>query len=227
MAVQTATTSALPIIEFRSRYVRAKRVLDILFTLLIFIPLCLVMAIIAVCIRLDSKGAIFYRQKRVGLNGVEFDMLKFRSMYADSNDALHRQSIEKYMNGQKIQDDDDSDMSYKQANDPRITRVGRFIRKTSLDELPQFLNVLRGEMSLVGPRPPVPYEVERYSQRDWLRLAGKPGLTGTWQVYGRSKVTFQEMVTMDIDYLQRQSLSEDLKLIVLTVPVMIQGRGGA
>lgn len=227
MAIQTATTSALPIIEIRSRYVRAKRVLDILFTLLIFIPLCLVMAIIAVCIRLDSKGSIFYRQKRVGLNGVEFDMLKFRSMYADSNDALHRQSIEKYMNGQKIRDDDDSDMSYKQTDDPRITRVGRFIRKTSLDELPQFLNVLRGEMSLVGPRPPVPYEVERYSQRDWLRLAGKPGLTGTWQVYGRSKVTFQEMVTMDIDYLQRQSLSEDVKLVFLTVPVMIQGRGGA
>ncbi len=227
MAIQTATTSALPIIEIRSRYLRAKRVLDILFTLLIFIPLCLVMAIIAVCIRLDSKGSIFYRQKRVGLNGVEFDMLKFRSMYANSNDALHRQSIEKYMNGQKIQDDGDAAMSYKQANDPRITRVGRFIRKTSLDELPQFLNVLRGEMSLVGPRPPVPYEVERYSQRDWLRLAGKPGLTGTWQVYGRSKVTFQDMVTMDIDYLQRQSLSEDLKLIFLTVPVMIQGRGGA
>jgi lipopolysaccharide/colanic/teichoic acid biosynthesis glycosyltransferase len=227
MAIQTATTSALPIIEIRSRYVRAKRVLDILFTLLIFIPLCLVMAIIAVCIRLDSKGSIFYRQKRVGLNGVEFDMLKFRSMYANSNDALHRQSIEKYMNGQKIQDDGGSDMSYKQTDDPRITRVGRFIRKTSLDELPQFLNVLRGEMSLVGPRPPVPYEVERYSQRDWLRLAGKPGLTGTWQVYGRSKVTFQDMVTMDIDYLQRQSLPEDLKLIFLTVPVMIQGRGGA
>ena len=228
MAVQTATTSVLPIIEIRSRYVRAKRVLDILFTLLIFIPLCLVMAIIAVCIQLDSKGSIFYRQKRVGLNGVEFDMLKFRSMYANSNDALHRQSIEKYMNGQKIRDDDDdSEMSYKQTDDPRITKVGRFIRKTSLDELPQFLNVLRGEMSLVGPRPPVPYEVERYSQRDWLRLAGKPGLTGTWQVYGRSKVTFQEMVTMDIDYLQRQSMSEDVKLIFLTVPVMVQGRGGA
>lgn len=227
MAIQTATTSALPIIEIRSRYVRAKRGLDIFFTLLIFIPLCLVMAIIAVCIRLDSKGSIFYRQKRVGLNGVEFDMLKFRSMRADSDDTLHRQSIEKYMNGQKIQDDDDSDMSYKQTDDPRITRVGRFIRKTSLDELPQFLNVLRGEMSLVGPRPPVPYEVERYSQRDWLRLAGKPGLTGTWQVYGRSKVTFQEMVTMDIDYLQRQSLTEDVKLVFLTVPVMVQGRGGA
>ena len=227
MAIQTATTSALPIIEIRSRYLRAKRVLDILFTLLIFIPLCLVMAIIAVCIRLDSKGSIFYRQKRVGLNGVEFDMLKFRSMYANSNDVLHRQSIEKYMNGQKIQDDGDAAMSYKHANDPRITRVGRFIRKTSLDELPQFLNVLRGEMSLVGPRPPVPYEVERYSQRDWLRLAGKQGLTGTGQVYGRSKVKFPDMVKMAIAYLQRQSLSEDLKLIFLTVPVMIQGRGGA
>ena len=227
MAIQTVTTPTIQTIEFRSSYVRTKRVLDIFFTLLIFIPLCLVMAFIAMCIRLDSKGSIFYRQRRVGLNGVEFDMLKFRSMRADSDDTLHRQSIEKYMNGEKIQVDGETEMAYKQTDDPRITRVGRYIRKMSLDELPQFLNVLRGEMSLVGPRPPVPYEVERYSQRDWLRLAGKPGLTGTWQVYGRSKVTFQAMVTMDIDYLQRQSLIEDVKLIFLTVPVMIQGRGGA
>jgi len=230
MAIQAASGTAaiqnIEVIELRSSYLQAKRVLDMLFTLLIFIPLCLVMALIAVCIQLDSKGSIFYRQRRVGQNGVEFEMLKFRSMYENCDDTLHRQAIEKYMNGQKILENGGT-LSYKQVDDPRITTVGRFIRKTSLDELPQFLNVLSGKMSLVGPRPPMTYEVEKYSQYDRLRLIGKPGLTGTWQVYGRSKVTFQNMVSMDIEYLKHQSLLEDLKLIALTVPVMIFGRGGA
>ncbi len=101
------------------------------------------------------------------------------------------------------------------------------MRKTSIDELPQFINVLRGEMTLVGPRPPLPYEVEAYDARDWVRLCGKPGLTGTWQVYGRSRVPFKKMVEMDIEYLGQQSLAQDLKLIALTLPVMLQGRGGA
>ena len=222
MAVQTAAVQS---INIHPNYLRAKRALDILFTLLIFIPLCIVIAIVAVCIRLDSKGSIFYRQKRIGQNGVEFEMLKFRSMYENCDDTLHRLAIQKYMEGQKLAED--ATTSYKQVDDPRITRVGRFIRKMSIDELPQFFNVIRGDMTLVGPRPPLPYEVEKYGPYDWLRLSGKPGLTGPWQVYGRSQVTFQSMVKMDIDYLQRQSLREDLKLIALTVPVMITGRGGA
>jgi len=222
MAVQTAAVQS---INIHPNYLRAKRALDILFTLLIFIPLCIVIAIVAVCIRLDSKGSIFYRQKRIGQNGVEFEMLKFRSMYENCDDTLHRLAIQKYMEGQKLAED--ATTSYKQVDDPRITRVGRFIRKMSIDELPQFFNVLQGDMTLVGPRPPLPYEVEKYGSYDWLRLSGKPGLTGPWQVYGRSQVTFQSMVKMDIDYLQRQSLREDLKLIALTVPVMITGRGGA
>jgi lipopolysaccharide/colanic/teichoic acid biosynthesis glycosyltransferase len=224
MAVQTAQ-AAVQSINIHPNYLRAKRALDILFTLLIFIPLCIVIAIVAVCIRLDSKGSIFYRQKRIGQNGVEFEMLKFRSMYENCDDTLHRLAIQKYMEGQKLAEDVTT--SYKQVDDPRITRVGRFIRKMSIDELPQFFNVLQGDMTLVGPRPPLPYEVEKYDSYDWLRLSGKPGLTGPWQVYGRSQVTFQSMVKMDIDYLQRQSLREDLKLIALTVPVMITGRGGA
>jgi lipopolysaccharide/colanic/teichoic acid biosynthesis glycosyltransferase len=222
MAVQTAAVQS---INIHPNYLRAKRALDILFTLLIFIPLCIVIAIVAVCIRLDSKGSIFYRQKRIGQNGVEFEMLKFRSMYENCDDTLHRLAIQKYMEGQKLAEN--ATTSYKQVDDPRITRVGRFIRKMSIDELPQFFNVLQGDMTLVGPRPPLPYEVEKYGPYDWLRLSGKPGLTGPWQVYGRSQVTFQSMVKMDIDYLRRQSLREDLKLIALTVPVMITGRGGA
>lgn len=226
MAVQSAPTSIQKTIIINSNYLRAKRILDVVFTLLILIPLGIVIAIVALMIRLDSKGPVFFRQKRVGLNGVDFVMFKFRSMYVNSDDSSHREAIEQYMNGNALNDDMDSGVQYKLSDDPRITRVGRFIRKTSIDELPQFLNVLRGEMTLVGPRPPLPYEVEFYTSHDRLRLCGKPGLTGTWQVYGRSRVPFHNMVEMDIEYLQQQSIWQDLKLIALTVPVMISGRGG-
>jgi lipopolysaccharide/colanic/teichoic acid biosynthesis glycosyltransferase len=224
-----ATLSALTqnAIRIDSSYLRAKRLLDILFTLLMLLPLCIMLVIVAVLIRLDSEGPIFFRQRRVGLHGVEFNMYKFRSMYVNCDDSTHREAIKQYMNGATLNGDVGTDNPYKLANDPRVTRVGRFIRRTSIDELPQFINVLRGEMTLVGPRPPLPYEVDAYSLHDLLRLCGKPGLTGTWQVYGRSWVAFHEMVEMDIAYLQQQSVRQDLKLIGLTVPVMLRGRGGA
>src|SRR6266853_4482658 len=151
MAVQTAQTPRTATIEFISlqpNYLRAKRAIDILFTLLIFIPLCILIAIVAVLIRLDSEGSIFYRQKRIGQNGVEFEMLKFRSMYENCDDTLHRLAVQRYMDGQKLCENSAQNIAYKDANDPRVTRVGRFIRKTSIDELPQFFNVLRGEMTL-------------------------------------------------------------------------------
>jgi lipopolysaccharide/colanic/teichoic acid biosynthesis glycosyltransferase len=207
-------------------YLRIKRILDIVFTLLILIPLFIVIAICAVLIRIDSKGSIFFRQKRIGMNGVEFDMLKLRSMYVDSDDSVHRESIRHYINGSRLNGKENSGNLYKLVDDPRVTKVGRFIRKFSIDELPQFINVLRGEMTLVGPRPPLPYEVEEYNLQDMIRLTGKPGLTGTWQVYGRSRVPFKKMVEMDIEYLREQSILQDLKLIVLTLPVMLRGRGG-
>jgi len=172
-------------ISFAPVYLRAKRILDIFFTLLILLPLCLVLGVVAVLIRLDSEGPIFFCQKRAGLNGKEFEMLKFRSMHVNCDDLVHREAVKQYMNGGALNGDGNTSNLYKLTNDPRITRVGRFIRKTSIDELPQFINVLRGEMTLVGPRPSLPYEVEAYRTRDWLRLCGKPGLTGTWQVYGR------------------------------------------
>lgn len=219
MIYQTAQASRsgqLPVIqsiEFNAHYLRVKRVLDIVFTLLIAPFLLLVGTVIALCIKLDSKGPVFYRQTRIGRNGVPFQMLKFRSMYVDGDENVHRKRVEEMMrNGQTLT---------KEKNDPRITLVGRFIRKTSLDELPQFWNVLVGDMTLVGPRPPVAYEIALYKEKDWLRLAGRPGLTCTWQVYGRCIVTFEEMVDMDITYLQEQSLLKDIKLILLTVPVMV------
>lgn len=227
MAIQVQVAVGQQTIVLKQNYLRIKHILDIVFSLLILVPLCMVVAIVALLIRLDSPGPIFFRQRRVGKNGVEFNMLKFRSMYVHSDDSIHRDAIEKYMNGEKISDGTTTALLYKRADDPRITKVGRFLRKTSIDELPQFFNVLRGEMTLVGPRPPLPYEVERYSSRDLLRLSGKPGLTGIWQVYGRSAVTFQSMIEMDIEYLRKQSIKDDLKLIALTIPVMIQGRGGA
>ena len=214
-------SKSLPTVATNLGYLGRKRIVDVLFTLLILIPLYLVIAIVAICICLDSKGPVFFRQRRVGQNGKEFTMLKFRSMYVDNDDSIHHEAVKRYMNGESINGED-----YKLKDDSRITRVGRFIRKTSIDELPQFFNVLRGEMTLVGPRPPLSYEVVSYSSRDWVRLSGRPGLTGSWQVYGRSRVQFQEMVAMDIIYLQQQSTMLDLKLIFLTPIVMLSGRGG-
>lgn len=226
MAVQAQAAQVQPTITLNASYLRLKRLLDIAFTLLIAPGVLCVCLLVAICIKLDSQGPVFFRQRRVGQNGVAFDMLKFRSMYVNSDQQLHAEKIKQYMRGEKLSEEAGDGMAYKIHKDPRITRVGRFIRKTSLDELPQFWNVLRGDMTLVGPRPPVPYEVEVYGEREWLRLAGKPGLTGTWQVYGRSRVTFQEMIEMDIRYLQMQSLWQDIKLITLTVPVMLLARGG-
>ncbi len=214
-------------IWFNPGYLRAKRILDIVFTLLILIPLGVILVIFAVLIRIDSKGPIFFRQKRVGMNGVEFDIYKLRSMYTDCDDSVHRDSIKQYLNGAALNGKADSGNQYKLVDDPRVTRIGRFIRKTSIDELPQFINVLQGEMTLVGPRPPVPYEVAEYDPQDRLRLSGKPGLTGIWQIYGRSRVPFKKMVEMDIEYLEQQSILQDLKLVALTVPVILLSRGGA
>jgi lipopolysaccharide/colanic/teichoic acid biosynthesis glycosyltransferase len=225
--MSVGTAPAQETIAIDHNYQRAKRIFDLIFILIILLPLLLIIVIIAFLIKLDSAGPVFFRQKRVGHNGVEFDILKFRSMYVHSSDSSHRRAIAKYMSGQKLAERKGDKLSYKVAGDPRVTSVGRLLRKFSLDELPQFFNILRGDMTLVGPRPPVPYEVELYSSHDMLRLCGKPGLTGPWQVYGRSSIPFQDMVELDIAYLRRSSLREDLKLIAMTVPVMISGRGGA
>jgi lipopolysaccharide/colanic/teichoic acid biosynthesis glycosyltransferase len=211
---------------FHQHYLRTKRVLDIALTLLALVPAGLVMLVTAAAIWVDSPGPIFFRQKRIGINGCEFNLYKFRSMYHKVPTSIHEEATARWMSGHVL-NDADADMPYKLGNDTRITRVGQFIRRTSIDELPQLWNVLKGDMSLVGPRPPLPYEVDLYSGHDLLRLAGKPGLTGTWQVYGRGRVTFNEMVEQDISYLETQSLRYDLKLMILTLPVMIGGRGGA
>jgi lipopolysaccharide/colanic/teichoic acid biosynthesis glycosyltransferase len=201
-----------------------KRAMDICGSLLaitVFLP---VFVIIALLVKLTSKGPILFCQKRVGQYGKEFCFYKFRTMYVDNDSQIHREYVAKLIAGG--QDLGQVKGVYKMVNDPRITLAGRFLRKTSLDELPQFVNVLMNDMSLVGPRPPLPYEYERYQtwhKRRVLEL--KPGLTGLWQVEGRSRTTFDEMVRMDLRYANIRSLWVDLKILLLTPAAMISGRG--
>jgi len=206
-------------------YLWAKRAMDILGSLAALIILSPVLAAVAAAVKLSSKGPIFFRQKRVGLHGQHFTFLKFRSMYNANDPAIHREYIEKFIAGRAQKSSDNKGM-FKLANDPRITPVGRFLRRTSLDELPQFINVLRGDMSLVGPRPPIPYEVSKYETWHKRRfLMVKPGITGLWQVTGRSKTTFDEMVRLDLRYAKSRSLWLDVKILVQTPLAVIKGDG--
>jgi lipopolysaccharide/colanic/teichoic acid biosynthesis glycosyltransferase len=179
----------------------------------------------AVAIKATSKGPVFFRQKRMGMNGKIFHVLKFRSMYMDNDEKKHRQYIEKYIREQKNSAVEPG--VFKLNNDSRITPVGNFLRKTSLDELPQLINVVKGEMSIVGPRPPIPYEYDMYDI--WHRrrlLTCKPGITGLWQVTGRSRTTFDEMVRLDLMYINEWSLWLDIKIMFMTPRVMVSGKGG-
>jgi lipopolysaccharide/colanic/teichoic acid biosynthesis glycosyltransferase len=210
----------------RRRSLLFKRTLDILGSLLAlfcFLPLFL---LIAVLVKLSSPGPVLFRQQRLGQYGRLFTFLKFRTMYTNNDPAIHREYVTKLILG-----DHEAGQGcavYKLKDDPRITPLGRFLRKTSLDELPQFFNVLRNDMSLVGPRPPLPYEYERYQV--WHRrrvLEMKPGVTGLWQVEGRSRTTFEEMVRIDLRYAGCRSLWMDLRILLLTPGAVISGRGAS
>ena len=222
---------ALPMIRlFReplSDFARGtKRISDILIaalTLAIFSPFWL---LIALLIKFDSKGPTFYAQERVGMDGRIFVVYKFRTMRVDADSEIHREYQRKFIAGDAEANVGDARKpAYKLRNDPRITRVGRLLRRLSLDEVPQLFNVLRGDMSVVGPRPPIPYEVEAYELRHRKRLDMKPGLTGLWQVSGRNRLPFEEMVKLDLFYIENWSLVFDLKIILRTVLVMLRGDG--
>jgi exopolysaccharide biosynthesis polyprenyl glycosylphosphotransferase len=220
---------ALPMIQlFReplSRWARlTKRGFDLVVATLALLLLAPLWLVIALLVRLDSRGPVFYRQERVGMDGRIFLFLKFRTMRADSDDAPHREYQRKLIAGRPDTNlGDDERPVYKLRDDPRVTRVGRVLRRLSLDELPQLLNVLRGDMSVVGPRPPIPYEVEAYELWHRKRLDMKPGLTGLWQVSGRNRLSFDEMVRLDLFYIENWSLLLDLKIILRTLPVMLRG----
>jgi lipopolysaccharide/colanic/teichoic acid biosynthesis glycosyltransferase len=193
----------------------AKRGLDIAVSLAAIVILALPMALIALAIVLDSRGAPIIRQPRVKARGKIFDMFKFRSMQVD---AEHRVA--------EIADQNEHEGPiFKIRNDPRRTRVGVILRKTSLDELPNLFNVLIGDMSLVGPRPPLPREVVQYDSIQRRRLAVRPGMTGLWQISGRSLLAFDEMVRLDLTYIERWSLWRDLVILVKTLPAVLSGRG--
>ena len=203
-----------------------KRVFDFLASLIAIILLSPILLIVALMVKLDSKGPAVFHQERMGEGSRPFQVYKFRSMRANADDAVHRAAVAKFQEGQKIAEEAGGGNAYKLAKDPRITRIGGFIRATSLDELPQLFNILKGDMSLVGPRPALRYEVEQYRYRHRYRLLVKPGLTGIWQVYGRSKVDFETLVSMDLHYVTDGTFWLDMKLIFLTFGVVFQRSGG-
>jgi len=205
-----------------------KRCIDLLGSLVALTIFSPVFIAIAIAVKTTSKGPVIFRQTRVGMHGQPFTFLKFRSMYIDRDENPHIDYIKQFINGNPAVagGTDEKNCVYKLLEDPRITPVGRWIRKTSLDELPQFINVLQGQMSLVGPRPPVPYEFELYETWHKRRLRQvKPGITGLWQVHGRSSTTFDDMVRLDLRYVTEGSLWLDIKILFKTPMAVISCKG--
>lgn len=207
-----------------------KRVLDICASGAGIVALSPVLLTFAFLIKMTSHGPVFFKQERIGYGGRKFKLYKFRSMYVNNDPAAHKAFVTKLITGQAsgagTPQDGSAGASYKIKNDPRITAIGRFVRKTSIDELPQLFNVFKGEMSLVGPRPPIGYEVEVYEV--WHRprvVEVMPGITGLWQVEGRSRTTFDGMVRMDLEYIHTWSLWLDLKLLLRTPAAVMAGKG--
>jgi len=201
----------------------AKRTFDLAAAALGILVLSPVLVALYMAIRLTSRGPAIYTQRRVGVEGRRFSFYKFRTMAHRNDDSIHRAYSERLINGWAQRD---GGRAFKLTADPRVTPFGRFLRKSSLDELPQLFNVLKGDMSLVGPRPPIEYEVEHYHDWHKQRLQAKPGITGLWQVSGRSQVPFDEMVMLDIHYMEHWSFLLDLKILLRTIPVVVFGVGG-
>ena len=227
--------------EAGAGYRIAKRAADLVMAALAIVLLSPLLLLHAIAIALDSPGPIIFSQQRIRgrrrNDGDEkvwltepFTLYKFRTMRFRADHSIHREYMAAYLAGdeqrlRELRPERKEGDSYRPANDPRVTRLGAILRKFSLDEMPQLWNVIRGEMSLVGPRPPVPYEVEMYSERALRRLACKPGLTGWAQVRGRTAIGFEEVVRLDLDYLDRRSTLFDLKILFLTIPVVLSRRG--
>ncbi|MGI9211123.1 MAG: sugar transferase [Methylococcaceae bacterium] len=207
----------------------AKRLMDIILSLSAIIVLSPLMALLVMAIRISSEGQAIYRQERLGRNAAPFTLYKFRTMYHDSSEILHKNYVSQYIRGVLPEPKTESEKPepYKIRQDPRITPLGHILRTTSLDELPQLFNILKGEMSLVGPRPAIDYEAREYQAWHLRRiLVMKPGLTGLWQVEGRSATRFDDMVRMDIRYIQGWSLWMDMKILMQTAGVVLSRRGG-
>lgn len=206
---------------------RLARVVDVLGALAGLLVLSPLFVLLAPAIALTSRGPVLHRQTRVGMGGRPFTLYKFRSMVAGADAHAHERMAERWARGHPTVHTPEGDASFKPTDDPRVTRVGKWIRRTSVDELPQLWNVLRGDMSLVGPRPGTPFELDLYKPWHRFRLTVLPGCTGLWQVTARSRVGLDDMVLLDLHYIARRSLWANLRLVFRTVPVMLAGRGGA
>jgi exopolysaccharide biosynthesis polyprenyl glycosylphosphotransferase len=204
-----------------------KRSVDVIGSLVALLLLWPLMLLIAAAIKFTSSGRVLFKQERVGQGGRIFTFLKFRSMFDKNDSSLHQEFVSRFIAGENVQKTKNGACPvYKLDNDPRVTPVGRLLRRSSLDELPQLFNVLKGEMSLIGPRPPVPYEYQRYSP--WHRrrvIEMKPGMTGLWQVSGRSRTTFDEMVRLDLEYVREWSIWLDLKILLRTPAAVLSCEG--
>lgn len=199
----------------------AKRLFDIMTAAMLLILTSPILIIVALAIKFDSRGPIIFKQVRIGKYQKKFNFYKFRSMYVGSNEAIHRDYIKNLLT-KESEEKHEGLTTYKLTHDPRITRVGAFIRKTSIDELPQLINVLEGQMSMIGPRPAISYEIE-YHDKDMLkRFSVKPGITGLWQVNGRSALTYRQMVEMDLYYIEHWSLWLDIKIAFKTLPQILR-----
>lgn len=220
---------AVPVIRARPAALTSvsKRALDVFFAIILLVLTSPIWLVAALLIKVTSPGPILFRQERIGVGGVPFTCYKFRTMHHGVSDSAHRSLvIQMLTSGERSTDAVDA-QPYKINGDHRIIRVGRWMRRTSLDELPQLINVLRGEMSIVGPRPPLPYEVDRYTEWQMERLTVRPGITGLWQVSGRNRLTYNEMCALDIQYVRSWSVLTDLRIMVSTPWVMFIDGGGA
>jgi lipopolysaccharide/colanic/teichoic acid biosynthesis glycosyltransferase len=203
-----------------------KRIFDVVCASLILIVAMPIIALASLAIFIFDGRPIFFRQQRIGAQGRRFEMLKLRTMKTSTADSVHRQYVQRWISdGRNANADGNGGTVFKLANDSRVTSVGRILRKFSLDELPQLFNVVRGDMSLIGPRPALPYEVEHYQDWHRRRLEGLPGITGLWQVSGRNQVSFDEMVKLDVQYLEDWSLTTDIQILFRTIPVLLRGEG--
>jgi lipopolysaccharide/colanic/teichoic acid biosynthesis glycosyltransferase len=223
---RTEEAGTLPGGPQRTTYDAIKRGLDVVGSLLLLVALAPVLFLLGALVKLTSRGPVFFGQERVGQRMKPFTVLKFRTMYVNADPKLHRDYVTDFIKKSNSQGPKaDENTIFKLTNDPRVTFAGRILRKTSLDELPQLWNVLRGDMSLVGPRPPIPYEVEQYKPWHCRRvLEAKPGITGLWQVTGRGRTTFDDMVRLDLRYVRTCSLRTDLKILLATPRAVISGR---
>jgi len=225
-ALATMYPDLAPQIDARRPSLVTKRAIDVVGSLALIVLLSPLLLLIACLVKLTSKGPVIFRQTRLGQFGEGFTFLKFRSMYTHTDSSVHQEYIKRFISARSDCGTAASDQGvYKLKTDPRITKVGAFLRRTSLDELPQLFNVLAGRMSLVGPRPPLPYEFSAYETWHKRRLFVKPGITGYWQIEGRSRVKFDEMVRMDIRYATAWSLRLDLKILMRTPRVVLRGDG--